>query len=60
MLYALQAACFMTSGLMWLRACLPSVNGAHPRRCLAKYTTVASFRIDCRGLKFAVTDLVMS
>ena len=50
----------MTSGLMWLRACLPFADGAHPRHCLAEYTVVASFRIGCRGFEFAVTDLIMS
>ena len=45
---------------MWLRACLPFADGAHPQRYLAEYIAIASFRIGCRGLKFAVTDLVMS
>ena len=59
-LYEPLVACFVTSGLMWLRACLPFADGAHPRRCSAGYIGIASFRIGCRGFEFAVTDLVMS
>ena len=50
----------MTSDLTWLHACLPFADEAHPRRCLAEYTVVASFRIGYRGFEFAVTVLVMS